>query len=327
MGNTFSQLFPDIWRTRFNPEGFEAYRKTTPNGIFIALVGRTGSGMSRLIHDATGSYETNVSPEDHLASEPYTVSIQDYGFTVPGLAFSDFPLYFIDTPGFDYTTDNDEHIALKKLHSWVRLFKPMNTKIDGLIFMHNVSNSELHNRTIYTPRNHTIEDLCGSNSLHKVVFVSSHWQDLMSEDEEEKKAEIDEYWSWMAEHKSEKAKYDPPSAENAWKILKPLVMNAQIAREKRLVDELEKLKVHVPLADDAYLRIGEFLRRKATLLNSIIERLGEEGFAMTADEEMKYTQLNKEATLLWSEVEKELNVTELERWMTSGERNQDPEDP
>lgn len=149
----------------------------------------------------------------------------------------------------------------------------------------------------------------------------------MSEDEEEKEAEIDEYWSRMAEQGSEKAKYDPPSAENAWKILKPLVMNAQIAREKRLVDELEKLKVHVHLADDAYLRIGGFLRRKATLLNSIIERLGEEGFAMTADEEMKYTQLNQEATLLWSEVEKELNVTELERWMTSGERNQNPEDP
>ncbi|EKM77567.1 hypothetical protein AGABI1DRAFT_108070 [Agaricus bisporus var. burnettii JB137-S8] len=325
MGNTFSQLFPDIWRTRFNPEGFEAYRKTTPNGIFIALVGRTGSGMSRLIHDATGSYETNVSPEDHLASEPYTVSIQDYGFTVPGLAFSDFPLYFIDTPGFDYTTDNDEHIALKKLHSWVRRFKPMNTTIDGLIFMHNVSNTELHDRVIYTPRNHTIEDLCGRNSLHKVVFVSSHWQDVAPEDEEKKKAEIDKYWSCMAKYNSEKARYDPPSAENAWKILKPLVMNAQIAREQRLVDELENLRGH--LTDGAYLRIGEFLRTKATFLKSIIERLGKEGFAMTADEEMIYSLLNQDATFLWSEVERELNVTELERWMTSGERNQDPEDP
>jgi hypothetical protein len=197
----------------------------------------------------------------------------------------------------------------------------MNTKIDGLIFMHNVCSPELKERIMYMQRKQVIEDLCGKNNLHKVVFVSSHWKDLRSEEREDKEAEIDRYWMWMARQKSGMKRYDTPSPESAWNILKPLVMDAQNAREQRLKEELESLKVH--LTQDAFLEINNFLGRKAAFLNSIISRLGEEGFAMTDDEKRIYGRFNQEAKLLWRKVEKELNVTELERWLTSGEKEQE----
>lgn len=174
---------------------------------------------------------------------------------------------------------------------------------------------------MYMQRKQVIEDLCGKNNLHKVVFVSSHWKDLRSEEREDKEAEIDRYWMWMARQKSGMKRYDTPSPESAWNILKPLVMDAQNAREQRLKEELESLKVH--LTQDAFLEINNFLGRKAAFLNSIISRLGEEGFAMTDDEKRIYGRFNQEAKLLWRKVEKELNVTELERWLTSGEKEQE----
>jgi hypothetical protein len=201
----------------------------------------------------------------------------------------------------------------------------MNTKIDGLIFMHNVCSPELKERVMYMQRKHVIEELCGKDNLHKVVFVSSHWEGLGWEEKEKKEAEIHSYWAWMTSHNSGMKKYDTPSPGSAWNILKPLVMDAQSARQRRLNEELENLRAH--LTDDAYLQIGDFLGRKAEFLNGIIARLGEEGFAMTKDEEKKYDKFNQEARSLWKKVEKELNVTELERWLTSGEKEEGPEDP
>ncbi|EKM77568.1 hypothetical protein AGABI1DRAFT_130262 [Agaricus bisporus var. burnettii JB137-S8] len=322
MGNAFSHLFPNLWGTRFRLRDFDTYRKPVPKGIFIALVGQTGSGMSRLIHDATGSYETGVSPEGRLDSDPYTASIQDFGFTIPGIIFSDFPLYFIDTPGFDYASTNNEHAALLNLRSWIRMFKPLHTKVDGLVFMHNICTDELPKRPTFLPRHEVIEDLCGKNNWDRITFVSSHWHDLEPGRTKLKESEINAYWAWMRARNSKMEKYETPSSQNAWKILKPFVMNAQVDRERRLKEELENLKIHV--SENTYQQIDDFLDRKAAFMKEIIGRLGEEeGFSMIEDEERVYKELHREAVLLWKEVEKELNVDELERWLTSGRKEAD----
>lgn len=61
-----------------------------------------------------------------MSSGPYTVSIQDFGYTIPGISFCDFPLFFIDTPGFDYTSTTNEHVALQNLRSWIHyLYAPL----------------------------------------------------------------------------------------------------------------------------------------------------------------------------------------------------------
>lgn len=201
----------------------------------------------------------------------------------------------------------------------------MNTKIDALVFMHNICTDELHKRPTYVPRNQVIEGLCGKNSWDKVTFVSSHWDDLESGKRKIKEAEINAYWGWMTGRKSRMAKYETPCSKSAWKILKPFVMKAQMERGRRLKDELENLRIHV--TENAYQRIDDFLDRKAGFMNGVIARLGDDdGFSMTGDEEMVYEKLNEEAVLLWKEVEKELNVTELERWLTSGEKKPEYDD-
>lgn len=201
--------------------------------------------------------------------------------------------------------------------------KPLNTEVDALVFMHNICTDDLHKRPTYVPRNQVIEDLCGKNSWDKVIFVSSHWHELESGKKRIKEADINAYWAWMTGRTSTMTKYETPCSKNAWKILKPLVMNAQLRRERRLKDELENLRGHVN--ESAYLRIDDFLDRKAGFMRGVISKLGDDdGFSMTGDEEVVYEKLNEEAEVLWKEVEKELNVTELERWLTSGTGSKKP---
>jgi hypothetical protein len=58
-------------------------------------------------------------------------------------------------------------------------------------------------------------------------------------------------------------------------------------------------------------------------MQQLIRGLAEEGKAsMTEIEEQTYADLDREGLLLWKEVKDELDITELERWLTAGRDTQ-----
>ncbi|KAF9450365.1 hypothetical protein P691DRAFT_471479 [Macrolepiota fuliginosa MF-IS2] len=316
MGAGFSKLFPLIWDSIL-PSDYSTYQKSFHSGIVIALVGRSGSGMSRFIHDATGSYETGVTPEEWRGTnnKPYTAVIQDFGFTIPGIDYADFPLLFIDTPGFDYAANNDEHTALQKLLSWLQTCKP-GMKLDGLIFMHNANADELQSRSPYVPRDKVMRELCGENWQGKVLFLSTHWHSLDHEHKKSKEAAIRKYWS-HANSKTER--YDIPGYESAWNILKPLIQKATAAREQRLEAELKDLKIQVGLEDGVCDRIRDILDKKMSFMRRVTTNLGTlTTQSLTDAEKLEYVRLNEKARKLWEEVEHEISGVELERLLTVG---------
>ncbi|KAF5363598.1 hypothetical protein D9756_000938 [Leucocoprinus leucothites] len=263
-------IFPYIWSVLF---GNRAEPVNSPSGITIAFVGRSGSGMSKLensgtwclfpeqlIHDATGLYATSVAPDDWHGGhpgEPYTDIIQSHGYTIPGVEHTDFPLVFIDTPRFDpdSSSQNDVHGALRGLCAWLKRCKP-HTKLDGLIFMHDVSLDQLRNRLAFSPRENIMEKLCGSDWAPKVVFVSSHWDQISEARIKDVQAQIKAYWFVMRNYQDAPELYQyehPGTRASAWKILQPLVGQALANRKDKL--DMELLSLRDSISSDLYGRI------------------------------------------------------------------------
>ncbi|KAJ3566949.1 hypothetical protein NP233_g6675 [Leucocoprinus birnbaumii] len=315
-------IFPYIWSIFF---GNRVEPAKSLSGITIALVGRSGSGMSQLIHDATGSYATGVAPDNWHSehnSQTYTDSIQSHGYTIPGVEHTDFPLVFIDTPGFNSLSHNDVHTALRDLRDWLKRFKPQ-TKVDGLIVMHDVSIDVLHNRPTFSPRE-SIEKLCGSDWAQKVVFVSTHWDDFTGTDKSKNmEAQIEAYWSVMRNYPGalEPQKYEAGSSVCAWKILRPLVERALTSRKHKLNEELVSLsdKINAELYD----RVCRVVLQKTRFMERLVPKLGigRSAVILTDDERTLYNKLNLEALEIWKEVENELDIIELERFLTVGLAN------
>ncbi|KAF5354129.1 hypothetical protein D9756_007105 [Leucocoprinus leucothites] len=288
---------------------------------------RSGSGMSSLIHDATGSYATNVAPDDwhnEHPAEPYTDTIQSHGYTIPGVEHTDFPLVFIDTPGFNSSSSqNDVHAALRRLYDWLKRCKP-HTKLDGVVFMHDVSIDQLHNRPTFSPRENIMEKLCGSDWAQKIVFVSSHWDQIGDARPEGIQKQIEAYWFVMQSYPGAQKLYKygyPGTGAFAWETLRPLVERALTNRKDKLEKELLSLRDNIP--PDLYDRVDRVVRQKMDLMHKLVPKLGkgETEMILEDDERDFYKKLNSEALNLWKNVENELDIVELERLLTVGLSN------
>ncbi|KXN80962.1 hypothetical protein AN958_06553 [Leucoagaricus sp. SymC.cos] len=80
----------------------------------VAVVGRTGSGLSQFIHDITQKYEHGIAKADTL--RPYTTQIEAITTDIPKLG----QVVLIDTPGFDYTKGNTEYDRFDQVVKWTR---------------------------------------------------------------------------------------------------------------------------------------------------------------------------------------------------------------
>lgn len=197
--------------------------------------------------------------------------------------------------------------------------------------MHHISTNEIQNRPHFLPDLEALKELCGEDWRDKVIFVSSHWNDLGEGEENLKEGHVDAYWSYMKENGSKMQRYNVPSHEAAWDILGPLIEGAQKAREKRLEEELEELKLRKFISDDAFSRISQFLQKKAEFMRTLTSRLGQVIYdpvtgdsrmnvEMTDMEKKRYADLNLEARFLWQEIERDVDAVELERWLIAGTR-------
>jgi hypothetical protein len=191
--------------------------------------------------------------------------------------------------------------------------------------MHDVSIDELRNRPPFVPRSNVLEKICGPDWARKVIFVSSHWDQITSEEAALKEAQVQAYWSYMRSLKGApvlKKRYElTGSSAFAWDILRPLVQGALASRKEGLENELNSLKDLIK--DDVQARINELVSQKMNFLEKLTLALGQNGLTLTGQERKEYMELNKRAHELWTEVENELGIVELERLLTAGLANSD----
>ncbi|XP_006455978.1 hypothetical protein AGABI2DRAFT_210646 [Agaricus bisporus var. bisporus H97] len=132
----------------------------------------------------------------------------------------------IDTPGFDYSSGNDENTKFRSLAIWLRQKYGKNVKLDGVIYMHDIWNEEIHNRLKFRS-SQDLEKLCGSQWHRKVILVSSHWDDRpedVGEGESNEEKLRAGYWSFMIQQGSRMTRYESPgNQELAREILQPFL--------------------------------------------------------------------------------------------------------
>ncbi len=184
----------------------------------------------------TGEYKHGVADEASL--HPCTKKITPVEFRCRGHE----TIILIDTPGFDYSNADDEYTRFDQLCKWFRnklvnipfytitansvspgRYGPR-TKLDGVIYMHNIWNTEAYHRSPFLTCQ-ALEALCGQDWRRKVVFVNYPWSEGITNDgEEREKCLRAGYWRFMLSKGSIMMRYESPGDQKrARQILKDLI--------------------------------------------------------------------------------------------------------
>ncbi|KAF9450363.1 hypothetical protein P691DRAFT_471053 [Macrolepiota fuliginosa MF-IS2] len=193
------------------PGQYEGSRQNE-DGFIVAVVGRTGSGLSQFIHDTFESVPVMIN---EISTSRRVV--------------------FIDTPGFDYSDDNDEYTTFKQLSRWLRDSYGPRVRLDGVIYMHNIWNEEVYHRSPLLTCG-PLEELCGHDWRQKVILVNSHWDEHVKDDSKQREASLKTgYWRFMLSKDSPMVRYESPGdRKRAIEILKMIINPDQITRGQPL---------------------------------------------------------------------------------------------
>lgn len=153
--------------------------------IIIAIMGVTGAGKSTFIRDVTG-LDVNIS--HGIESETQDISV--YDIVLDGRTIS-----LIDTPGFDDTYRSDA-VVLDQVSSWLAKKYREGVKINGIIFLHRISDNRIQGSALKTLR--MFQKLVGDTYLKNVILATTMW-DLVNpvEGEQREMLLMEKYWDQM----------------------------------------------------------------------------------------------------------------------------------
>ncbi|KAG1740775.1 P-loop containing nucleoside triphosphate hydrolase protein [Suillus paluster] len=174
-------------------------RKLQPSDIVILVLGLTGAGKSTFINKAMGEDVLDVGHT--LDSCTQDISC------VPCLCPNDSSrhIIFVDTPGFDHSSGDDERI-LQHIAEWLARAYRAKTKIAGIVYLHEISLTR-HGAYSKTALD-IISRLCGEAGLKNVILATTKWNDLQVEaaaQKREKQLQVD--WTRMLDHGSRMARF------------------------------------------------------------------------------------------------------------------------
>ncbi|KAL2797404.1 hypothetical protein BJX66DRAFT_335022 [Aspergillus keveii] len=206
----------------------------SPNDVFIAVMGVTGSGKSSFISRCSGK----VVKVGHQL-EACTTHVDVYAYEVSPVQ----TVYLIDTPGFDDTNRSDTEV-LKEIARWLVASYKGKILLNGIIYLHRITDIRMQG----SARKNLLmfRQLCGENALKRVVLVTTMW-DKVPEDEASKREKelIDtpEFWGWMLE-KGSSCQRHYNTEDSARIIVSDLASHAvpvTTALQAQMVDEKKKL--------------------------------------------------------------------------------------
>ena len=191
-----------------------------------------------------------------------TKEVENFRHSLPSLAYGD--LVFVDTPGFDdLSTGKSDLEVLKMVNNWLkstyvfvhpseslitqlkhyfyfvsRYGKDM--KLGGLLYFHRISD----NRRTDTPLKilGMFEELCGKNTLQKVILTTTMWDEVDQETGETREGELrSTYWRPMLQRNSTINRF-MRTRESAFTVIDPLIEAANIRFSALLQQELKDMR-------------------------------------------------------------------------------------
>ena len=191
-----------------------------------------------------------------------TKEVEKFRHSLPGLAYGD--LVFVDTPGFDDISNSDLEV-LKMVDKWLKSTYVIcffgssfddiqvncyfvssygrDMKLSGLLYFHRISD----NRKAGTPLKNLsmFEELCGKNSLQKVILTTTMWDDVHQETGEAREEELRlKYWRPMLQRHSTTNRFSR-TRESAFTVIDPLIDTANIQFSALLQQELKGSSLQV----------------------------------------------------------------------------------
>ncbi|KAK4040361.1 hypothetical protein C8A01DRAFT_46258 [Parachaetomium inaequale] len=181
---------------------FKAKRQS-PNDVFIAVMGVTGSGKSSFISLCSGK---SVSIGHSLESCTSTVDIYAYDVS------PERTVYLIDTPGFDDTTKSDTDV-LSEIAAWLVDSYRNKILLHGIIYLHRITDNRMQGSA---KRNFLMfKQLCGPDALKHVILATTMWDrvpDGDGVDREKVLVDTPEFWGWMLARGSSCHRHDNTEA-------------------------------------------------------------------------------------------------------------------
>ncbi|PCH42115.1 hypothetical protein WOLCODRAFT_137708 [Wolfiporia cocos MD-104 SS10] len=189
-------------------------------------MGTTGCGKTQFVNTASGSqYEVG----HNLAS--CTAHLQDAKFSI-----DDQPIALIDTPGFD-DTEKPQTDVLKEIALFLRKSYTKRDKVDGVIYMHRISDNRMGGTALGTYR--LFMKICGEEAMKNVMIVTNMWNNVEQPVGEAREEELrTRFFQDAVLHHARMSRHND-TRESAHQILKSMLANqAEVLRvQTEMVDE------------------------------------------------------------------------------------------
>ncbi|KAL4871500.1 hypothetical protein BDV12DRAFT_194266 [Aspergillus spectabilis] len=167
---------------------FRGGRNPSPNDVFIAVMGVTGSGKSSFISTCSG-----LAVKVGHRLEACTTTVDVYAYEVS----PSHTVYLIDTPGFDDTNRSDTQV-LREIAGWLGASYKHKILLHGIIYLHRITDIRMQGSA---KKNLVMfRQLCGEEALKKVILVTTMWDKVPAEEGTRREQELintAEFWGWM----------------------------------------------------------------------------------------------------------------------------------
>jgi len=93
-------------------------------------------------------------------------------------------------------------------------------KVTGILYLHNIQD----NRLIMPPPTHILQDLCEDNNAKRLMFVTTHWDQVESARGESREMQIQSRLRPLLRAGARAARFGM-TTDSAWRIVESLVHN------------------------------------------------------------------------------------------------------
>lgn len=183
-------------------------------------------------------------------------------------------IYMVDTPGFDDTNMTDADV-LRHLADWLAFTYSHGIRLHGILYLHRITDVRMQG----SAKKNLImfNKLCGEHALHKVVLVTTMWENLKTHDEgqsrEEELRNTDAFWGWMSARGSRIERHTN-NADSAKRLIEMFIPSEEhSAPEKVVLTIQEEMADQNKLLEDtkAGEAVREDIRKESLRINQELE--------------------------------------------------------
>ncbi|KAJ2927970.1 hypothetical protein H1R20_g9139, partial [Candolleomyces eurysporus] len=170
------------WRLHVKPDD-AAFSDIRQDDLIIVIFGSTGAGKSSFINGYCGEERVEVNKSLASVIAPVTITLAPNHPSYPCRR-----LTLVDTPGLG--TYKLDYRALIKIAVWLAYVFDKGTKVAGLVYLHNITQSSFGLSAGYE----AFREICGEKVMERVVMATTHWGSLTSTGSEIREHVLRGFW-------------------------------------------------------------------------------------------------------------------------------------